>query len=222
MCVVIRVLLADDEAMIRAGVRAILSATPDVEVVAEAADGHEAVEQARAYRPDVVLLDIRMPVLDGLSAAAELRRVVPETAVVMLTTFGEDEYVAAALEAGVSGFLLKSGDPYELMAAVRAAHEGAAFLSPRVARQVIAQLSGELMARQQAARSKVAVLTPRERDVLALLGAGLSNAEIGRRLFLVEGTVKAHVSALMTRLGVRNRVQAAVVAHEAGIVAEDD
>lgn len=222
MCAVIRVLLADDEAMIRAGVRAILSAAPDVEVVAEAADGHQAVEQTRAYRPDVVLLDIRMPVLDGLSAAAELRRVVPETAVVMLTTFGEDEYVAAALEAGVSGFLLKSGDPYELMAAVRAAHEGAAFLSPRVARQVIAQLSGELMARRQAARAKVAVLTPRERDVLALLGAGLSNAQIGRRLFLVEGTVKAHVSALMTRLGVRNRVQAAVVAHEAGILVEDD
>jgi DNA-binding NarL/FixJ family response regulator len=219
---VIRVLLADDEAMIRAGVRAILSAASDVEVVAEAADGREAVERSRAYRPDVVLLDIRMPVLDGLSAAAELRRVVPETAVVMLTTFGEDEYVAAALEAGVSGFLLKSGDPYELMAAVRAAHEGAAFLSPRVARQVITQLSGELMARQQAARAKVAVLTPRERDVLALLGAGLSNAEIGRRLFLVEGTVKAHVSALMTRLGVRNRVQAAVVAHEAGIVTQDD
>ncbi len=215
-------LLADDEAMIRAGVRAILSAAPDVEVVAEAADGHQAVEQARAYRPDVVLLDIRMPVLDGLSAAAELRRVVPETAVVMLTTFGEDEYVATALEAGVSGFLLKSGDPYELMAAVRATHEGAAFLSPRVARQVIAQLSGELIARRQAARAKVAVLTPRERDVLALLGVGLSNVEIGRRLFLVEGTVKAHVSALMTRMGVRNRVQAAVVAHEAGLVAEED
>jgi DNA-binding NarL/FixJ family response regulator len=219
---VIRVLLADDEAMIRAGVRAILGAAPDVEVVAEAADGREAVEQARAHRPDVVLLDIRMPVLDGLSAAAELRRVAPGTAVVMLTTFGEEEYVAAALEAGVAGFLLKSGDPYELMAAVRAAREGAAFLSPRVARQVIAQLSGEVMARRQAARAKVAVLTPRERDVLALLGAGLSNAEIGRRLFLVEGTVKAHVSALMTRLGVRNRVQAAVVAHEAGVVTDDD
>jgi DNA-binding NarL/FixJ family response regulator len=219
---VIRVLLADDEAMIRAGVRAILSAAPDVEVVAEAADGHQAVEQTRAYRPDVVLLDIRMPVLDGLSAAAELRRVAPETAVVMLTTFDEDEYVAAALEAGVSGFLLKSGDPYELMAAVRAVHDGAAFLSPRVARQVIAQLSGELMARRRAARAKIAGLTPRERDVMALLGAGLSNAEIGRRLFLVEGTVKAHVSALMTRLGVRNRVQAAVVAHEAGLVTEDD
>ncbi|MEV0165260.1 response regulator [Nonomuraea fuscirosea] len=218
----IRVLLADDEALIRTGVRAILGAAPDVEVVAEAADGHQAVEQTRAYRPDVVLLDIQMPVLDGLSAAAELRRVAPATAVVMLTTFGEDEYVAAALEAGVSGFLLKSGDPYELMAAVRAAHEGAAFLSPRVARQVIAQLSGELPARRQAARAKVAVLTPRERDVLALLGAGLSNAEIGRRLFLVEGTVKAHVSALMTRLGVRNRVQAAIVAHEAGLLAEDD
>ncbi|PRX65286.1 LuxR family two component transcriptional regulator [Nonomuraea fuscirosea] len=222
MCAVIRVLLADDEALIRTGVRAILGAAPDVEVVAEAADGHQAVEQTRAYRPDVVLLDIQMPVLDGLSAAAELRRVAPATAVVMLTTFGEDEYVAAALEAGVSGFLLKSGDPYELMAAVRAAHEGAAFLSPRVARQVIAQLSGELPARRQAARAKVAVLTPRERDVLALLGAGLSNAEIGRRLFLVEGTVKAHVSALMTRLGVRNRVQAAIVAHEAGLLAEDD
>lgn len=222
MCAVIRVLLADDEAMIRAGVRAILSAAPDVEVVAEAADGHQAVEQTRAYRPDVVLLDIRMPVLDGLSAAAELRRVAPETAVVMLTTFDEDEYVAAALEAGVSGFLLKSGDPYELMAAVRAVHDGAAFLSPRVARQVIAQLSGELMARRRAARAKIAGLTPRERDVMALLGAGLSNAEIGRRLFLVEGTVKAHVSALMTRLGVRNRVQAAVVAHEAGLVTEDD
>lgn len=216
----IRVLLADDEAMIRAGVRAILGAAPDVEVVAEAADGREAVEQARAHRPDVVLLDIRMPALDGLSAAAELRRVAPGTAVVMLTTFGEEEYVAAALEAGVAGFLLKSGDPYELMAAVRAAREGAAFLSPRVARQVIAQLSGEVMARRQAARAKVAVLTPRERDVLALLGAGLSNAEIGRRLFLVEGTVKAHVSALMTRMGVRNRVQAAVVAHEAGVVTD--
>ncbi|WP_199565003.1 response regulator [Spongiactinospora rosea] len=216
----IRVLLADDEAMIRAGVRAILAAAPDVAVVAEAGDGRAAVEQARAHRPDVALLDIRMPVLDGLGAAAELRRAVPETAVVMLTTFGEDEYVAGALEAGVSGFLLKSGDPYELMAAVRAARDGAAFLSPRVAHQVIAQLSGGLMGRRQAARAKVAALTPRERDVLALLGEGLSNAEIGRRLFLTEGTVKAHVSALMTRLAVRNRVQAAVIAHEAGMAGE--
>ncbi|MGH3487753.1 MAG: response regulator [Actinopolymorphaceae bacterium] len=216
----IRVLLADDEAMMRAGVRGILAAAQDIEVVAEAADGHQAIEAVRAHRPDVALLDIRMPALDGLAAAAELRRVAPATAVVVLTTFGEDEYVAAALEAGVSGFVLKSGDPYELMAAVRAAHDGAAFLSPKVAHQVVARLSGGLLGRQQAARAKVAGLTPREQDVLALVGEGLSNAEIGARLFLVEGTVKAHVSALMARLGVRNRVQAAVLAHEAGIVAD--
>jgi DNA-binding NarL/FixJ family response regulator len=165
----IRVLLADDEAMIRAGVRAILSAAPDIEVVAEAGDGREAVEAARSHRPDVALLDIRMPVLDGLSAATELTRAMPETAVIMLTTFSEDEYIAGALEAGVSGFLLKSGDPYELMAAVRAAHQGASYLSPEISHRVI-QL------------------------------------------------VKAYVSTLLGRLGVRNRVQAAVLAHEAGLV----
>jgi DNA-binding NarL/FixJ family response regulator len=219
---VIRVLLADDEALIRAGVRAILDAAPDIEVVAEAGDGRAAVEAARAHRVDVALLDIRMPVLDGLAAATELRAAVPGTAVVVLTTFGEDEYVDAALEAGVAGFLLKSGDPYELMAAVRAAHDGAAFLSPKVAHHVIAQLAGGAMGRRRAARTKVAELTRRERDVLVLLGEGLSNAEIGRRLYLVEGTVKAHVSALMIKLEARNRVQAAVLAHEAGVVAPSE
>jgi DNA-binding NarL/FixJ family response regulator len=219
---VIRVLLADDEALIRAGVRTILDAAPDIEVVAEAGDGRAAVEAARAHRVDVALLDIRMPVLDGLAAATELRTAVPGTAVVVLTTFGEDEYVAAALEAGVAGFLLKSGDPYELMAAVRAAHDGAAFLSPKVAHHVIAQLAGGALARRRAARAKVAELSPRERDVLVLLGEGLSNAEIGRRLYLVEGTVKAHVSALMIKLDVRNRVQAAVLAHEAGVAAPSE
>jgi len=212
------VLLADDEAMMRAGVRAILSAASDIEVVAEAGDGREAVETARAHRPDVALLDIRMPVLDGLSAAAELRSVVPQTAVIVLTTFGEDEYIAGALESGVSGFLLKSGDPYELMAAVRAVHDGASYLSPKVAHRVIQQLSGGRLARRTAAKERLDRLTPREREVLGLLGAGLSNAEIGRRLFLVEGTVKAHVSSLLTRLDVQNRVQAAVLAHEAGLV----
>jgi DNA-binding NarL/FixJ family response regulator len=215
---VIRVLLADDEAMIRAGVRAILTAAPDIDVVAEAGDGREAVEAARSHRPDVALLDIRMPVLDGLSAAAELTRSLPETAVIMLTTFSEDEYIAGALEAGVSGFLLKSGDPYELMAAVRAAHEGASYLSPKVAHRVIQQVSGDRLTRRTAARERVESLTPREREVLTLLGAGLSNAEIGKRLYLVEGTVKAYVSTLLSRLGVRNRVQAAVLAHEAGLV----
>jgi DNA-binding NarL/FixJ family response regulator len=215
---VIRVLLADDEAMMRAGVRAILGAAADIEVVAEAGDGREAVEAARLHRPDVALLDIRMPVLDGLSAAAEVRSVVPRTAVIMLTTFGEDEYIAGALDSGVSGFLLKSGDPYELMAAVRAVHDGASYLSPKVAHRVIQQISGGRLARRTAAKERLDRLTPREREVLGLLGAGLSNAEIGRRLFLVEGTVKAHVSSLLTRLDVQNRVQAAVLAHEAGLV----
>ncbi|MGW0433053.1 response regulator [Micromonospora sp. NPDC003197] len=214
---VISVLLADDEAMIRAGVRAILAADPEIEVVAEASDGREAVDLVRAHRPQVALLDIRMPRLDGLAAATQIRQLVPETAVVMLTTFGEDDYIARALGDGASGFLLKSGDPRELIAGVRAVADGAAYLSPRVAHRVLA-LGGERMARGPAARDRIGTLTEREREVLALVGAGLSNAEIGRRLFLVEGTVKSYLSTIFTRLGVRNRVQAAIIAYEAGLV----
>jgi DNA-binding NarL/FixJ family response regulator len=213
----IRVLLADDEAMIRAGVRAILATDPQLEVVAEAGDGRAAVELARAHRPTVAVLDIRMPIMDGLSAAAEIRRLVPETAVLMLTTFGEDDYIARALGDDVSGFLLKSGDPRDLIAGVRAVADGAAYLSPQVARRVIT-LGGARLARGPAARVRIATLTDRERDVLALVGAGLSNAEIGRRLYLVEGTVKAYLSTVFTRLEVRNRVQAAIIAYEAGLV----
>jgi DNA-binding NarL/FixJ family response regulator len=215
---VIRVLLADDEGMIRAGVRAILSADPGIEVVAEAADGRAAIELAQRHRPDVALLDIRMPRLDGLAAAGEIIRTVPDAAVVMLTTFSEDAYIARALGAGASGFLLKSGDPEELLTGIRAVAAGAAFLSPKVARRVIDELSGGRMSRAATARNQVDALTPRERDVLALVGAGLSNAEIARRLNLVEGTVKSYVSAILTRLEVRNRVQAAIIAYEAGIV----
>ncbi|MGP3936789.1 response regulator [Nonomuraea sp. KM88] len=215
----IRILLADDEAMIRAGVRAILASDPSLEVVAEAADGRQAVDLAISHRPDVALLDIRMPRLDGLSAAAELRRAAPGVAVVMLTTFGEDDYIAKALDVGAGGFLLKSGDPRELIAGIHAVAEGAAYLSPKVAHRVITQLSGGRMARGAEARDRVASLTDREREVLALLGAGLSNAEIARRLHIVEGTVKAYVSAILTRLDVRNRVQAAIIAYEAGLVA---
>ena len=214
----IRVLLADDEATVRAGVRAILSADPGIEVVAEAADGHEAVALARSHRPHVALLDIRMPRLDGLAAVAEIRRAVPRTAVAVLTTFGEDAYIARALADGASGFLLKSGDPHELIAGVRAIADGAAFLSPRVAQRVITELSGDRLARADRARRRVAALTDREREVLALVGAGLSNAEIAHRFFLSEATVKTHVRRILTKLHLRDRVQAVVYAYETGLV----
>jgi DNA-binding NarL/FixJ family response regulator len=211
---VIRVLLADDEAMIRAGLKAVLATDPGITVVAEAGDGREAVELANAHRPDVVLMDIRMPRLDGLAAAAELTGVVP---VVMLTTFDEDDYVARALADGASGFLLKAADPRELLIAVRAVADGAAYLSPRVAHRVIAGLRTGELTRPATARKKVEALTPRERDVLALVGRGLSNQEIGRELHLAEGTVKAHLTSILRSLDVQNRVQAAITAYEAGM-----
>ncbi|WP_433616137.1 response regulator [Dactylosporangium sp. CA-139114] len=211
----IRVVLADDEAMIRAGIRAILATDPGIEVVAEAADGREAVELVRAHRPDLVLLDIRMPRLDGLSAAAELRAAAPDVAVVLLTTFDEDEYVARALAEGAAGFLLKAADPRELILGVRAVAGGAAYLSPRIARKVITRLGGGRLARAEAARRRLDRLTPRERDVLGGVGRGLSNQEIAADLHLSEGTVKAHVSAILLRLGLNNRVQAAILACEA-------
>ncbi len=217
----IRVVLADDEAMMRAGVAAILAADAEIEVVAEAADGRSAVSQVLATHPDVVLLDIRMPGLDGLGAAAEIRRLLPATGVIMLTTFGEDDYIERALSLGAGGFLLKSGDPRELLAGIHAVAGGAAFLSPKVAQRVIARLSGGQLARAAAARERIAALTPREREVLTLLGSGLSNADIAAKMFVVEGTVKAHVSTILTRLGAKNRVQAAITAYEAGLVGGD-
>ncbi|MBV8932379.1 MAG: response regulator transcription factor [Kutzneria sp.] len=214
----IRLLVADDEAVIRAGVLAILGTDPGIEVVAEAADGRAAVELAARHRPDVALVDIRMPKLDGLAAIPELRKAAPDTAVVLLTTFGEDDYIARALSEGAAGFLLKSGDPRELIAGVRAVADGAACLSPAIAHRVITELGRGTLARGLSARNQVSVHADREREVLALVGAGLSNAEIARRLYLVEGTVKGYVSTLLDRLGVRNRVQAAIVAYEAGLV----
>ncbi|MFC0625689.1 response regulator [Kribbella deserti] len=217
----IRVLLADDEAMVRAGVKAILASDDTIDVVAEASDGVEAVDAAQRHRPDVAVLDIRMPRMDGLAAAAEIRRTTTETAVVILTTFSEDAYIAKALGDGASGFLLKSGDPRELIAGIKAVADGAAYLSPKVAHRVITELGagpGGRMTRAAEAQQQIEPLTPREQEVLALVAGGLSNAEIAARLFLVEGTVKAYVSAVLTRLGVKNRVQAAIIAYEAGLV----
>ncbi|MDA0632135.1 response regulator transcription factor [Nonomuraea sp. MCN248] len=214
----IRLVLADDEAMIRAGVRSILTTDPEIEVVAEAADGREAVDVVLANRPDIALLDIRMPRLDGLAAAEQLRATAPEIAVVMLTTFDEDEYVARALATGAAGFLLKAADPRELIMGVRAVADGAAYLSPRIAQKVIVQFSGGRMSRQETARKELAALTPRELDVLSLVGRGRSNQDIARELFVSEGTVKSHVSAILLRLRLNNRVQAAILAYEAGLI----
>lgn len=213
----IRVVLADDEPAIRVGVAAILATDLDIEVVGEAADGHEAIELVRKHRPDIALLDVRMPRLGGLPAAAELATVAPEVAVVMLTTFDEDEYVAEALAVGAAGFLLKAADPRELILGVRSVAEGAAFLSPRIAQRVITKL-GDGLVRSRTARARLESLTARERDVLTLVGRGLSNQEIARTLSLAEGTVKAHVSAILLRLSLNNRVQAAVLAYEADLV----
>ncbi|MDG4533925.1 response regulator transcription factor [Streptomyces sp. AV19] len=219
----IRVLVADDEPMIRHGVRAVLSTDPGLEVVAEAADGDEAVELVLRHRPEVAVLDIRMPGTGGIEAAARIRAAAPGTGVVMLTTFGEDDYILRALAGGASGFLVKSGAPEELIAGVRAVAGGAAYLSPAVAARVVAHLAatgaGTAAGRRAAARERVAALTAREREVLVHLGAGLSNGQIARRLHVVEGTVKAHVSSILARLGVDNRAAAAVVAHEAGVTA---
>nr|WP_225953798.1 response regulator transcription factor [Kibdelosporangium phytohabitans] len=206
--------MADDEAMIRAGIAAILGSDPGIEVVAQAGTGREAVDQVAGHRPDIAVLDIQMPELDGLAAAAEIRRLRPDTGVVMLTTFGEDTYIERALALGANGFLLKSGDPAELIAGIKAVADGAAFLSPRIAKRVIDQLPRS----NSGARERVSVLTPTQTDVLTLVGSGLSNADIAARLHIAEGTVKAHVTVIFGRLGVRNRVQAAILAHQAGLV----
>ncbi|GGT68651.1 response regulator [Streptomyces lateritius] len=214
----IRVVIADDEPLIRAGIRMILTSDQEIEVVAEAANGREAVERARTHAADVVLLDIQMPLLDGLSALPELRRAAPAARVIVLTTFGERENVLRALEHGGAGFLLKDTAPAELIRAVRAAAAGDAYLSPAATRHVVEQLaSGREVARAEEARRRVAALSEREREVLALLGEGLSNADAGRRLHMSEATVKTYVSRILAKLDCENRVQAALLARDAGL-----
>lgn len=212
----IRVVLADDEPVVRFGVKAVLATAKDIEVVAEAQNGNEAVDLVARHRPDVAVLDIRMPGLDGLDAATRIREHHPDTRTLVLTTFADDAYISRALGEGAAGFVLKTGDPQEIIAGVRAVATGAAYLSPLVARRVVDQLSQAHP--RPAARQRIAVLTAREREVLGLVGAGLSNAEIAGRIHVVEGTVKVYVSTILRQLGVRNRVQAAIIAHESGII----
>lgn len=215
----IRVVVADDEPLVRAGIALVLSAADDIEVVAEAADGRQAVTEVISRSADVLLLDIQMPGMDGLTALTESRRVAKGTRVIMLTTYGESEYIDRALDAGATGFLLKDSAPEELIRAVRAVAEGEAYLSPSVTSWVIRRggstTSGD--ARVSEARRKVGALTSRERDVLLLLATGLSNGDIGDRLHLSEATVKMYLSRVFEKLGCANRVQAAGIAHRAGL-----
>ncbi|HWS38041.1 MAG TPA: response regulator transcription factor [Actinoplanes sp.] len=213
----IRVLIADDDGLVRAGMGLILAPLPDVEVVAEAVNGREAVELAVRHRPDVALLDIRMPVMDGLTALREIRRAVPGSAVIVLTTFGEAGYVSEALAEGAAGFLLKDTAVDELARAIRATAAGQAFLTPAITRQVLDRLPRAPSPGQDAAAVRLAALSDREREVLLLLAQGLSNAAISEQLWITEATVKTYVSRLFAKLECDNRVQAARLVHQAGL-----
>jgi DNA-binding NarL/FixJ family response regulator len=211
---VLRVVIADDQPMMRAGFRAVLEAAGDIVVVAEAANGAEAVAAAGEHAPDVVLMDIRMPVMDGIEATRRL----PRHRVLILTTFGLDEYIIDALRAGASGFLLKDAPTAEVVAAVRAVAGGDAVLSATVTRQLLDQVGRRLPAAVSRVPEDLAGLTEREREVLRLLAAGLSNAEVAGALVVSEATVKTHVSHLLSKLGLRDRVQAVIYAYETGLI----
>jgi DNA-binding NarL/FixJ family response regulator len=218
---VINVLLADDQALVRGGLRKIVETEPDMAVVAEAEDGLQAVDAAQASRPDIAVLDIRMPHLDGIEAT---RRIVAalgdDVRVLMLTTFGLDSYVFEALRAGASGFMLKDARPEELLNAIRVVAGGAALLSPAVTRSVIASFASR--APSVAGSPRLDELTEREREVLMLLTRGRSNAEIAADLVVSDATVKTHVAHVLMKLGVRDRVQAVIFAYEAGLVSPGD
>jgi DNA-binding NarL/FixJ family response regulator len=212
----VRVLLVDDDALVRAGLRTILSSASDLELVAEADDGSRAVAAVRQHRPDVVLMDIRMPEMDGITATAALRRLDPAPQVIVLTTFQADEQVLNALRAGAGGFLLKDTPPADIINAVRVVASGEAMLSPSVTRTLLAHVGdAEASERRRAAAQRLASLTDREREVAAAVGSGASNAEVATSLFMSEATVKAHVSRLLTKLDAANRVQIAIVVHDA-------
>jgi len=210
-----RVLVADDQSMVRAGFRMLLGGEEDMEVVAEASNGLEAIEKAARFDPTVVLMDIRMPELDGLEATRRILAADSGARILILTTFDLDEYVYEALRAGASGFLLKDRPPEELVAAVRVVASGDALLAPSVTRRLIEEFAKRA---PKVSRDDLAELTDREREVLVLIARGLSNAEIAKALFVAETTVKTHVGHVLTKLGLRDRAQAVVVAYESGVV----
>jgi DNA-binding NarL/FixJ family response regulator len=215
----VKVLLADDQALVRAGFKVLLDVEDDIAVVGEAADGAEAVTLARATRPEVVLMDIRMPVLDGLEATRQIAatRGLEGVRVLILTTYDTDAYVFEALQAGASGFLLKDCGPAELLHAIRVVAAGEALLAPRITRRLIAQFAATRAA-HQASEDRLAELTQREREVLALVGRGLSNQEIAAELTVSKATARTHVSRAMVKLGARDRAQLVVVAYQTGLV----
>jgi DNA-binding NarL/FixJ family response regulator len=214
----IRVLLCDDQALVRSGFRMILDAREDIEVIGEAQDGAHAIELAHRRRPDVILMDVRMPRLDGVEATRRLVEGGSPARIVILTTFDLDEYVYEALRAGASGFLLKDVQPDQLVDAIRVVARGEALLAPTVTRRLLDRFARVLPAASPQLAPELSELTEREREVLALLGTGLSNAELAERLFLSETTVKTHVSSILRKLNLRDRVQAVVLAHQAGLV----
>jgi DNA-binding NarL/FixJ family response regulator len=215
----IKVVLADDQALVRSGFKSLLTGEDDIKVVGEAANGAEAVEQARATRPDVVLMDIQMPVLDGIKATDQIAnmRGLEQVRVLILTTYDTDAYVFEALKAGASGFLLKDAGPAELLHAVRVVAAGEALLAPRITRRLIAHFTAGRAA-TEAGEDRLSILTERERQVVALVGQGLNNDEIGSELFLSPATARTHVSHAMLKLSARDRAQLVVIAYQTGLV----
>jgi DNA-binding NarL/FixJ family response regulator len=217
--VTIRVVLADDEHLLRVGFRMILDAHDDFEVVAEASNGREAIDAAAASRPDVIVMDVRMPELDGIAATEIIARELPEVRVLILTTFDLDEYAFAGLRAGASGFLLKNAPPAELVAAIRTVAAGDAVVAPRVTRRLLDTFARHMPTVTEATRDqRLALLTERERGVLQALALGQSNQEVAASLCLSEATVKSHVSRILAKLGLRDRVQAVIFAYESRLV----
>lgn len=213
----IRILAVDDQALIRMGFRMVLESEDDFEVVGEAADGAAAITEAGRLTPDVILMDVRMPGLDGIAATRGILQSLPDTRILVLTTFDLDEYAFSALRAGASGFLLKDAHPHELVAAIRAVHRGDAVMSPRVTRRML-DLVGDRLPAHDSADLDAAALTERERDVLLAIAEGLSNTEIAERLFVSESTVKTHVGRVLAKIGARDRVHAVIFAYENGLV----